>query len=612
MTEVRYNYELQVTKEDFDSSNYEEILNEASRDGYSGYWTILSKYAREEAEKGNKKLSKVLWLLSDACSMMLKPESLNEPFAPMVVMEGKRSSLPEDFSEEDIIFFENIVEECKNFKLQARIADILWLTKEKKNFEHLKITLNSYSKFDLTYDEILTDSREAFERAIRLSLATKQPLENIHTILLDNFNTAIADNNFHCLWINNLLYISKIDTSHYESIINKLDTFAKIFLSKKDWRIAREYFQAIREWYKKLDDQEKINITTIAIAETFANEAENRKDSQMAAGSFFENAIQEYRLIPTHFRVELKVDEKIEELYQKMSHANKLSLGEMSLIQTEGVDISEFVNKSIKAVQDKELNDAIVILSNISTNPVFKKIKEEAENLLKEHPFSSLFGSTHLSSDGRVVSKRSGLDFSDGESSSYLQAMDTQVSQQYNIHIGLAAQGNIIPAFQQLISEHRIRRQYLISLCSNSSIVPRNRINMWAEGLYFGFEQNFLVSTHLLIPQIENLIRILLKQIPIKTTVLDGEGIEMEKGLSTLLEEEKLSEVLDEDLILEFKILLSNQTGHNMRNDVAHGLREGSFNSIETIYFWWLCLKLVVNNSTLISDVKDSETGEVE
>ncbi|MCB4764245.1 MAG: DUF4209 domain-containing protein [Sulfurovum sp.] len=607
MTEQRYNYELQVTIEDFTSSNYVEILKKASRDGYLGYWTILSKYAREEAEKGNENISKVLWLLSDACSMMLKPESLSEPFTPMVVMEGKRSSLPEDFSEEDIIFFESIVKECKNFKLQARIADILWLVKEKKNFEHLKIALNSYSRFSLTYDEILIGSREAFERAIRLSLATKQPLEDFHTILLSNFNKTTVDNNFHCLWINNLLYISKIESSHYGSIITRLNTFAKIFLSKNNWRMAREYFQAIREWYKKLNEQEKINQYTIAIAETFANKAKSSKGSQMAAGILFENAIQEYRLIPTQFREKLKINEKIDELYQKMSYANKLSLSEMSLIQTEGVDISEFVNKSIKAVQDKKLNDSIVILSNISTNPLFAKIKEEAESILRTYPLSSLFSSTHLSSDGRVVSKRSGLDFSDGESSSYLEALDTQISQQYNIHIELAAQAKIIPAFQQLIAEHRITKHYLGFLCSNSSIVPRNRVNMWVEGLYFGFEQNFLVSTHLLIPQIENLIRVLLKQIPVKTTILDDNGIEMEKGLSTLLKEKKLPEVVDENLISEFKILLSSQVGYNMRNNVAHGLSEGSFNFTETIYLWWLCLKLVVNNSTLIN--KKVENG---
>ncbi len=608
MSEARYNYDLQVTLEDFIKIDFDVILEQASRDGYSGYWTILSKHARLESDNSNANLSKVLWLLSDACSMMLKPENTNEPYQPMVVMSGKRSALPEDFTQEDIIFFENIISTCKNYKIQARLGDILWLLKKPKNIEHLKIALDAYKKFSLDYSEILTDSREAFERAIRLSLATKQPIDEIVNILLEYFQNSLVKNNFHCLWINDLLSISKVELSHYPNIIDKLEDFATKFIDKKEFRMAREYYQASREWYKKLNESSHINRLTKEIAETFVNEALTRNDTQMVVASFLENAIQEYRAIPIANRQEFDVDRRIEELYHKMKKVNQLVLNEMKMVQTKGVDISEFIYKSVEAIKGKDLNQAVMILANISTNPIYKNIQKESEKLIKSYPLSNLFSATHYSHDGRVVSKRAGLGFDYEESKSYLESINHQVIQQYSIHFGLALQGNIIPAFQQIIIEHRITKSFLQNICNNSSIVPRNRVNLWVEGLYFGFEQNFLVSTHLLIPQVEHLIRILLKQISVKTTTLDGDGIETEKGLSKLLEEVRLEEVLDKNIIVELEILLSNQIGYNLRNNVAHGLLEGTFNTTESIYFWWFCLKLVVNNSFLISENFQNET----
>jgi len=601
MSQVRYDYDLIVTIDDFNASNYLNILQVSLKDGYSGYWTALSEGARQEYENHNDRVSKVLWLLSDACSMMLVPENIQEPYSPMVVLDGKRSALPEDFSKEDIVFFESIVEDCKDFKLQARIADILWILKTKKIFTHLQLAINSYMQFSLEYDDILTDSREAFERLIRLAIITKQPLDDIKEILLEVYKNTSIENGFHCLWINDLLNIAQIDDSHYPEIIDKLESFAIEFSKQNNWYKSRDYHTATRSWYSKLGDEDNIFRLTKEIAETFVNEADGRKDSQMVAGKFLENAIQEYRAIPTKAREEFQVNQRIDEIYQKMTVSNQLALGEMQLMETDGIDISSLIDNTISTISNKELNEAIFILSNISSNFSLDDLRTSAEKRFSSFSLSSLFSSTHLASDGRVVAKTPGLDIGDTGTDAYKYSLELEIHKEYSFHIGLVTQANIVPAYQQLISEHNITKRYLLSLCANSSIVPRNRVRIWAEGLYFGFNRNFLVSIHLLIPQVENLIRILLKQIPVKTTVLDANGIEMEKGLSTLLDEEKLREVIDENLIFELKSLLANSFGFNLRNNIAHGLSDdATFHSSEALYFWRLCLHLVVNNSHLI------------
>ena len=74
-------------------------------------WQSLSSAARQAIEEGKTAEGKILWLLADACSMMLQPASLNEPFKPFLVIDGRRSALPEDFQESDVVLFSQIVEE---------------------------------------------------------------------------------------------------------------------------------------------------------------------------------------------------------------------------------------------------------------------------------------------------------------------------------------------------------------------------------------------------------------------------------------------------------------------------------------------------------------------
>ena len=149
----------------------------------------------------------------------------------------------------------------------------------------------------------------------------------------------------------------------------------------------------------------------------------------------------------------------------------------------------------------------------------------------------------------------------------------------YNIK--LAVDGSILPAFLQILKKHRVSMRFIYDICRNSSAVPAGRADIWAQGLYYGFDRDFLVSSHLLIPQIEHLTRILLQQEKIPTTTIDENGVESEKSINSLLE--------------ELKFLLTKSIGLNYINKICHGLVSESPNSAD-IYIWWLCLRLTVNN----------------
>lgn len=601
MSNTKYNSSLKVTKEDFINSGYENIIKDQVN--YNSYWGKLSKQAQTEIESGNEEKGKVLWLLADICSFMLTSENTQEPYSPFMIMQGRRSAAPEDFTEEDISFFEEIIEECNDFRLKARIGDILWLYKPKKNIKHLEIAIENFMQFPLDNDSLFReDSKGCFSRAIKLALSTKRSTQVIETTLLDAFNNTKQEEGHYCSHINNLLVELNIDINQNLFITQKLEDFAQKFEYQGSHRIARDYYNAAKNWFKKINSENNINRLTVLVAENFVKEATNRKDSQIAAAKFYENALQEYRSIPRKDRSIYNVDSRLSDIYQLMGTSNKLATDELSLIQTDPIDISPLITTAIERIENKDFEEAFVILSSITTTSNFEELRKSSEKTLGSS-FSRLFGTTYYSSDGRVIAKTNGGLEQCGEE--YKLQLEAQIQQDFSIDIELSIRGSIYPAFKQFLSEHTVSKEYIMTVCLNSSIVPRDRASIWAEGLYFGFEKNFLVSTHLLIPQVEHIIRLLLKQADIQTTVLEPSGIEMEKGLSKLIEDPKLEELIDKNLILELKYLLTKSIGYNLRNNVAHGLSSPhAFESIEAVYLWWRILRLVVQTSPLIELIK--------
>ena len=106
-----------VTVADLDIAEIEPLLAKDEEYGYSSYHSTLSQIARTAMNNGETAKGKCLWLLADACSMMLEPSSFNNPFRPCCVLaDGRRSAVSEDFVEQDLVFFESIIEKISTIK----------------------------------------------------------------------------------------------------------------------------------------------------------------------------------------------------------------------------------------------------------------------------------------------------------------------------------------------------------------------------------------------------------------------------------------------------------------------------------------------------------------
>ena len=277
-----------------------------------------------------------------------------------------------------------------------------------------------------------------------------------------------------------------------------------------------------------------------------------------------------------------------------MNEYGEKSLGEMGTIKSGPIDLTDMVEKARCDVRGKPPTEALLALSSVAAGANFEHDREFARRMIQEHPLLALFSATHMSADGRVVAKTPGSGLGNPESDEFQGAVWLQMIRHYTMGLGITVQGAIWPALEVLSVEHRFRELDLVSLARRSPVVPNGREQLIGKALFFGFERDFAAATHLLVPQIEHLVRTHIKETGRKTTTLNQEGVEQEKGLSALMDDPAVARIFGQDIVFEIKALFCDPLGPNLRNEIAHGLIDDRLGqSIYACYAWWFGLRLV-------------------
>ncbi|MDO4231895.1 MAG: DUF4209 domain-containing protein [Lautropia sp.] len=265
-------------------------------------------------------------------------------------------------------------------------------------------------------------------------------------------------------------------------------------------------------------------------------------------------------------------------------------------IQAPGVDISQLVENARKVVMGKSAEHALLAFANLHRGVSVEESRNNVRERIRQYPLQWIFTATMTSNDGRVIARRPAISFSAELTTEDEIAIRAEMVRDYCIFVGIVVQSYIWPALGVLLLEHRLREVDFVVLARSSAIVPKDRAGLFGKALFAGYERDFVTALHVLVPQIEHMVRVHLKQAGADTTNLDKDGIQNENGMSTLLALPEATQVFGEDLVFELTSLFCDPFGPNLRNELAHGLLdEDGCRSVYAIYAWWLALRLTVN-----------------
>jgi len=603
-----------LTKQDFINSGWKEVVNSSERKECLSYRMTFWNKAKQAEAAVNIREQILFEILAFVTGAAIKPE-LNDEFFGEVF-----SNLAEEY----LNFLTEIAPEISDPELQARVADILWV--KNGNYQMAQLAVEAYleSAKQLEDPQKWTRCVDRIERSLRLARKINYQPEIVIEYIDEVLNRYQGEDP---LWLSiklhellqdekniNLLRKKQLlNTAKYAALAEKGAIFQE---SSKEWDKARNYWKIKAEWHRIEKNVEKAYTARMLAAETYMKEAEDSLTKHptpyFKASRDLQKAFEAFERLKSQGIEEERaaINTRLEEIHKRLLEYQQKSYNELITISSE-FNISEEVELARSQVRGKEFPEALLSLAFLATPPKVLDLQQIVEG----NGLSRLFSKEKINEMGKVVARQNSNNL---EETIRFKMYDEAAKYQK-----IYAQAFIEQARYQIFSEHiiqkseenKIKETDLLPLVLNNPFVPPGREYLFAKGLYAGLIGDFITSTHILIPQIENSVRYLLSNRGAITSGIDNKnnGIQQEDNLNTTLfpsKYQQITSIFDEDTLFDLQGLLIEKSGSNLRNRMAHGLiNDHEFSSPIFSYLWWVTLRLCFGAGILIPEQVREESN---
>ena len=375
-------------------------------------------------------------------------------------------------------------------------------------------------------------------------------------------------------------------------------------LMVKKWDLGRDYLGVAAQWHARTGDL----VRELAAQERAAEAWVEQGNAMVAAPDTHD----------LHYMMaECKLSEGIQSLRAAMGLASTHNL--LNDVTRLSVRIEvvrqlhlQFQERGIKAiptyrnsatidsgpifavVEGKEKIEALFAMAAMPL-PTQAEVEAMVRDEQEKYLFSRFFSLVQLEERGRTAA-RSGT----GDNDTW-----ARICQRAVMLYEIRAQILVEPHRWMITKEHAVDIKDFAMLTHASPFVPAGRELLFARGLHAGMKGDFGLAVHLLIPQIENALRVLIRETTPVDEVAKVAHAEMiadpeQPSLGAALRgpwASELARALGEDseaIVFALRVLLVERFGGNLRNRVFHGLTGyvGVANW-QCWYLWWIVMKIV-------------------
>ena len=258
----------ELTKENFIHSGWKEILGDSPMDHYQRAHHKFSTAISKAHEDGDLPRAKILLLLAAACSMLLTNKSPSEPFAPLATGYGISTDTLDSFSDPDINFLAEILDEVDHYMLKGRLADIIWLRKTPREVNFALEAIDNYRSLDLNKESWVTDIGDCWKRALILSLmlgaGAGNRLAELEKAFVTALDSATKEDDYFGHWLAQILKEFKLGRDDEANIANKLQDLGTKFENDGKFYAARDHYRLAGIWFRDSGETAKhIDMTRV-------------------------------------------------------------------------------------------------------------------------------------------------------------------------------------------------------------------------------------------------------------------------------------------------------------------------------------------------------------
>lgn len=520
-------------------------------------------------------------------------------FGPMWVSSDGHGNVTEApsiqfITKEVLEYWEKRIDETVNPILKARYAGLVWDFKEKQtgekpNFEICKKYINALieiGKGDYHGVDIYTYTK--LKQALKWAIASKDTgLINDAKKILIVYEKANAKDTLPGTWGQSMKWLMKNP---------------KIFTADEELGIVTDLQERL-ERLKAMDidgvDKEKfdpwsIEHNALLLADYFKKKGDKVKEKEYldeirdsinkvlpSAAAMQKTAWLEkiYQLYVNH-----QFKEDAEEILKEITKYGEAAVDEMGQVAVPFEIPKDKLNEYLEEMTIGGFEDVILrfvsqYIPNKEDNK--KQLLESAKNA----PLQFLFTTSIVDEKGRVLAKVGGI--------------EKDLEGQLLLHISNSLQMSsffIRHLLMKMDEKGLLSKDSILEFLKNSPVFDEKRYVFIEKGLDAFFANDYITAIHLLIPQIENVVRTIIEKTGGLTLKPSRNGGFHLKTFDELLRDEDLNKALGEDFTNYFRILFTEQRGWNLRNDVCHGIANpGHFNyaSADRVLHALLCLGFI-------------------
>lgn len=500
-------------------------------------------------------------------------------FAPMIEwIQGETTVRNPDISQfdaETIAYWEERAQVATNPVMKARYADAAWdfakvIVNSKPKYEYALLAIDGY--IDATDRRFYEDETEAIQWVVRaLHLARSVRDDNRVKKVIDTmfafYQAAIQTKHTRVrIFLFDNLYgeSSLISTSQEAQIISDLEAvLGRLTVVREpnefDPHGAQEVAERLVQHYKTQGDKANITRVMKTYGDAFVVMAEMA--SPMLAMAWLQPIIERYEqegMKSEAERLRVLQIKKSENADSDMKHYSV----EFKMAQN---DYDDLVRKlmghgDLKTTLD---NVAVYFIPHADT------AKESVREQKTINPLLSMIPITVVDCTGRPVATIGAGDEGD-------EGDEGRIVQQLGRIIGI---NQIFLSYvtEAVITEFQPNVDDILSVLYQSPLFLESRRSILRAGISAYLSKDHLKGIHILVFQIEEMLRTLLTLmgIPPQKSVRGYYGITDVKNMNDALSDLRVKEVLTEDVWRYLSILYIDRRGMNLRNDLAHGLVSG-------------------------------------
>lgn len=561
------------------------LLQETLPAEYSNHDIV--KHFAKYLESDKAAPSQLIKLVSEIIEMGFDPSDQRHPFKPAFIVNGSRSLDISDLSEKTVKIIERIQSATSIPLLKAILSDILWLRKMGIAYawtaieQYCKVIGNVTANKPAELSYFVGYLRRAAILAMKLNAPEKQKIVRETYIAAMKLDLPEPESALRLRFFEDFIGTSIFDFNDANDWLVRAKKLSEESKKSHDYEKVRGYLQCAKKLASDLkDDSEHSNIRNLenySYVEELAA-VKNSGARPMILQDYYIRAIEALKRIDDP-------KNEIAALHKELTLMQP-SIAEDFKMFSSSTDITDEIHTLSRDSQQYSDNKLLAFIGSLTKPPSKKSIVADAERLTKQFPLKYLIGQVSLGTQGNVIYRSHTTD--DRDSS----ALELASFEHVSYHVAIT--GSKIATMLHREWSERISDAAIWTLVSVNPLIPGDRQTLFYKALMHGLKSDFAAAVHILVPQLEEILRSILRANGAIVGFLKSNQVEDQIDMNEIFRNENFSKIFGDDWHFLLKCIYVERGCLNYRNKMAHGFLDNQESFGSSAAFIWANIVLIL------------------